>query len=854
LKDIKKFINQISTVLKSLGLNTIIFSFLTTIFLLLIHQLNDVKSPIITLFEKICEFEWSEVRVTVVFLVLLVVFLLIVKFSRPTLEFIKKIYSFNYITILDKIIASLLFGLILYRGMTLYWLKDVNFIVDYYVLMGILSINFSFRIYKVSKLEIKKHYNIGFISDIPAKEDLLNRGNIVESLTNSIKGVSVEGSFVIGMYGEWGEGKTTILNMVEEKLKLADDTHVIRFEPWYYNSMDAIIKNFFDLICETLGKKHLSLDLIILISDYRDLLLNALKGLKANKVAEMLIPNFSSRQNINNIKNKIEEKLKKLDQKVVIFIDDLDRMERNEILLVFKLVKLFSDFNNFIYVLSFDRKRVERILIREMTADKSYLDKIIQVGFELPKVPNETLTNILIKFLDTFISQFEIKLNQDTIRKIQRIVPEISVLFDDVRKIKRFYNLLCIKYPMAKEKINFYDYFVITVIEFLFPVQFEEIYKHKNKFVYYLSDMIFRREDISKERKNYYDDFFAKVKDEEKKKILKKLLSSIFTSISYYEMGYGSLVSNYAVNYDNLQNKSIEDSKFFDYYFTFEKNDFMLMNDKIEEFILILNHGEDFNEINQKFESLVRTFSSEEQVTFFQNFKGYIKNIGINKYSLFVRVIYNNSFLYDDKHRGFMQLSAYSHAEAIVADVIRATHLDKIKRDLLEDVVIHCNDLEFARGVLYFSKRHAEENLQFNHIKEDCINLFKKRIKKKYLEDEANIFLENQKAYGMWVFANYIDDKKQLADYYYKMIEREPKNIIKFLSIFRTEVTSYSPDDSWTEVTFNSEFFTQYFDKEKINKYVQSYKNQNNLNKKEEELIKLFEDFYNGKLTENIYM
>ncbi|HDR4712717.1 TPA: hypothetical protein R3D77_001353 [Bacillus cereus] len=833
-------------VIKSFGIETIILSILVTISLITLHYFAKIQSPSVLVWNRVIDFDWTGIWAFILYLSGVLIILLGIKYKGFFYGIKDKIHYFTYVTIIDKALASLFIGLIIYKAITVFGVEKLSFIVEYYVLLVLIFVFIVSRINKIIRIVAREKSSQQFAGDDPATEDLLNRKNTVASLSNAIKGVNVKGSFVIGMYGEWGEGKTTILDMIERDLGEGKDyIHVIRFEPWYFKSIDSIIKNYFDLICESLGKKMMTLDLMMLISDYRDLLLDSIEGFKIKKVISMVIPDFTSRQNVNTVKNKIEDKLKKLDQKVVIFIDDLDRMEREEILLIFKMVKLFSDFDNFIYILSFDKKRIERILWREMKSDKDYLDKIIQVGFTLPKVPHGTYETILIDYLNNFIKDRELTIDRESKDKIQSSLQSISALFDDVRKIKRFYNLLNIKFAMLKTNVNFYDFLIITLIEFSFPVQHREVLRNKNKFVYYFSDIASQISNahIHKNRKEYYNEFFSKVANEDKQEILKKIMGSIFTSVKNYKNGYDNLVST-NVNYDSIPRKSIEDDQFFDFYFTFEKTEYMILNDKIEELLLGLSNDRDKN--NFKFVGLFNEMNLAEQVQFFKNINGYLKDMDSNSYSTLVKIIYSNSPMYNNTDSSFMDFSVFNHATATIAKIIDCVNTKELKKNLLEEVLIECVDLEFVKRVLDFAERQAE-NTGYEYIVNDCKNLFKTKLKKKYIDLCANIFVDNQKKHGMWVLMQCIDNTEEVIEYYYKLIEKNPRNIIKFLSIFQARIDSFQDDKIWKEIRFNDRDFNMYFDKEKINEYVRVCEEVNStITEEEKTIINLFKEFYNN--------
>ena len=85
--------------------------------------------------------------------------------------------------------------------------------------------------------------------DLPittASEDILNRGSFADSLAQTLLQSYFSSSFAIGLYGEWGSGKTSLLNMVFEKVEKANaDTIIIKFNPWLCSDPKQLISQFF---------------------------------------------------------------------------------------------------------------------------------------------------------------------------------------------------------------------------------------------------------------------------------------------------------------------------------------------------------------------------------------------------------------------------------------------------------------------------------------------------------------------------------------------------------------------------------------------------------------------------------
>jgi KAP family P-loop domain len=84
-------------------------------------------------------------------------------------------------------------------------------------------------------------------------------------------------------------------------------------------------------------------------------------------------------------KNELANELRKLNQNVLIIMDDIDRLTPNETANLFQLVKTNGDFPKIIYLLLCQRDTVEHALKIALELDgKQYLKKIVNVGFDIP--------------------------------------------------------------------------------------------------------------------------------------------------------------------------------------------------------------------------------------------------------------------------------------------------------------------------------------------------------------------------------------------------------------------------------------------------------------------------------------
>lgn len=90
-------------------------------------------------------------------------------------------------------------------------------------------------------------------------------------------------------------------------------------------------------------------------------------------------------------RDKITQVLKGLEKPIIVVLDDVDRLSASEIRDVFKLVRLTASFPNIIYIVACDRLRVEQALEEQGLSGRDYLEKIIQLPFDLPEVPKHIL-------------------------------------------------------------------------------------------------------------------------------------------------------------------------------------------------------------------------------------------------------------------------------------------------------------------------------------------------------------------------------------------------------------------------------------------------------------------------------
>ena len=220
-----------------------------------------------------------------------------------------------------------------------------------------------------NKTELK-----GFSVDNTEIELEDNQIKYAKTLVKKLKNTNLsKESFAVGITGEWGSGKSTFLNTMKKEIKEAKFAEIVEFNPWLCNSPEQVTQDFFATLIDKLSPKHSTLSRNI--NKYAKLL---------NKIAKPSLSFFGidldltpSDDSLNKLKENISDKLAKLPKKVVILIDDTDRLEGNEVFEILRLIRNTADFKNVIYIATYDKEYVTDVLKGNKIKDPSaYLEKI----------------------------------------------------------------------------------------------------------------------------------------------------------------------------------------------------------------------------------------------------------------------------------------------------------------------------------------------------------------------------------------------------------------------------------------------------------------------------------------------
>lgn len=434
----------------------------------------------------------------------------------------------------------------------------------------------------------------GFSSDRPIEhfdEDKLNREPFARLLADAISRWSGKDSLVLALNGEWGSGKSSVKNLLlstlaESKLK---QPYIVEFNPWEWAGQETISKAFFEQISRSLGSTNGNKNLKkvakkiraygrylnsgeSLISGIAAAAPNALAAGAALSSAVATDPTYKNisllvlsialawsaalkwgsgmaeslakliegrieEPTLPQIKAQLSKALKSLSMPVLVIVDDIDRLRRDETRLLFQLVKANGDFPNVVYLLLYQRDIVEEMLNEPGGATgRAYLEKIIQVPFDMPAVEQSRLANELFSNLSRILdSDPRIAKRFNERRWVNLYDGALQTFFTTLRNVYRYAGTLSFYAEMLKGERAFeanpIDLIAMECLRFFEPQAYREIASSK--------ELLTKLHDRSRATAIAAEiDKIVAMVSEDRRESMRELLKQVFPPIEFVFGGY----------------------------------------------------------------------------------------------------------------------------------------------------------------------------------------------------------------------------------------------------------------------------------------------------------------------------
>jgi hypothetical protein len=331
-------------------------------------------------------------------------------------------------------------------------------------------------------------------ADTVAEKDFLGRnafaGQIVHSLHTFFG--DQKDSLVVGISGKWGTGKSTLLDYIKKQLDLihqdqADRYKVLSFNSWGHTADNDLERSFLEKVVQAVSvldwkdkaatandkfKKYLGyLDYVKFAGHIHPMIKSVLDGAEEyrNKVDVV---------SLEEVRLEANRLLEESGIRLYILIDDLDRLTPKEITTLFRVLKVNLNLSNTIFVVAYDKQVVVQALEREYGVDgEKYLEKIIQVDFNIPQVSEAQIEELFFEKMSGFLSKIGHAFNRTACRSVWRI-HGLKEYFRSVRDLNRYFNNLILSLPNIVGEVNLFDFLVLDAIKTFDAGAYHRMYGH----------------------------------------------------------------------------------------------------------------------------------------------------------------------------------------------------------------------------------------------------------------------------------------------------------------------------------------------------------------------------------------
>ncbi|MGE8279686.1 MAG: KAP family P-loop NTPase fold protein [Stenotrophomonas sp.] len=421
-----------------------------------------------------------------------------------------------------------------------------------------------------------------------SSEDILGRTSIAESFVRRVLRLNAKEGLVVGVMGPWGTGKTSFLNLTKNFFG-DQQSPVIFFNPWLFSGAQQLVDKFFEELSAELRMRSLTVESEALRA-YGD----ALAGFDWIPVGGTwfkflggvfkLISSGIQPKGINAIRDKVRVELAKLKCPIVVVIDDMDRLSTEEIRDIFRLVRLTASFPNIIYILSFDRVRVEQALKQDGLEGRAYLEKILQLGYELPLIPDVAMQSNILKAIEYATRSVMENQRFDEVRWPDIFIEIIRPLVRHMRDLNRYAAHIQGVVEELGGRVALEDVLAIEAVRVFLPDTYGLIVQNSSDLtsIQWISSS---EKDVVKGRLQGIIDAAGNQRD-----LVESLFDRVFpaTRSSLGDVQYSSSPGIWS------RGRQLADVNVFDYYLTRVEGDALVSANRAEQAFEILANGGDF--------------------------------------------------------------------------------------------------------------------------------------------------------------------------------------------------------------------------------------------------------------------
>ncbi|MBC3809987.1 KAP family P-loop NTPase fold protein [Undibacterium aquatile] len=695
-----------------------------------------------------------------------------------------------------------------------------------------------------------------FASDRPItkiENDLLGRADFSTDLADAMASWHGNDSLVVALHGDWGSGKSSIKNMALSRLEEIQENKpdVIEFSPWEWAAQEKITASFFQEISKSIGRKDKSKSgkkLAETLKKYGRYLntgesvlsglsgalptlfvLATVVGLGGNFSDEAWVKNVCSSilfvlgvwaatlkwgkdlvsklsgnidetskeraQSLSDIRQELNSLLKRRNNPLIVVMDDLDRLTSSQLRMVFQLVKANLEFPNVVFLLLFQRDIVEDKMNDGMQRGRDYLEKIIQVPFDIPQIEITRLHSLLFEKLDKIIEQDKSAAKMfDSSRWGNIFHGSLHAYFDNLRNVYRYTSTLSFHFALLKGKkafeVNPVDLIAIECLRVFEPNVYREIARSKEILTKNSSD---RYGENKGSTITLIEGFLDKASPN-KREFVKEMVEQLFPTIQWALGGVqysGSSANTW------LREMRVCHASNFDKYFQFSIPSGELSNSDLQEMLSLTSDAEEFCSfiLSLKERGILKNALSQ--------FEAFTEIIPLENGNAYIKGLLDIGDQIDHKSIGFTMFSSNTHAVRLTVWFLRRIDDMEERGKLLLECFKASRGISIVEQILQADENRREKldvdqvllDREFDQLKAE----FVKKLDQMAVGSPDELLTHEHLVSFLYRWKRWGDEKKVIN--WLKCQAESAEGCIELLKRFAGKSSSHSSGDYVAKIT-----------------------------------------------------
>ncbi len=609
----------------------------------------------------------------------------------------------------------------------------------------------------------------GPLPTIDPDVDQLGRIPFCTALLERLSITAPDGALVIGLSGSWGSGKSTVLNYCAGELeKLPNGPRVIAFDAWLFRGSGRTIEGLLGLIGEEIENNYL----------YRNARSVARQLAKLLSVGEPRLRELPKIFEPSDDPVKQREKFAKLiadtNERFVVLIDDLERLNQEEIHAVLKTVREGALVPGITYLLSYDRAHLVELLGAAGGVGIGYLDKIIQEEMELSRPELSKWRAFAQGELNLILAGADDKLAKDFHERLVGVEEEIAEILQTPRHLKRVRLAVQHISGRLRKVLNPFDLLVLELLRQRYRGLYDLIRKHPNfacdarGFEDLLRGLPGGTEKTLQPFKDAVAEYLKGTGLD--RPAIEKLLAAIFPSIlsSHVKLSEGIC----------FRFRRICDQSYFDWYFNLTPTGYVPEQEKIENMIDALNQIPTLEDRKKLLADYLLIPGATSLRDRFASIRFYAVDIQPDAILPTVEAFLDSAEMFAAMEENPNRNEDNSCA-VLVSEIIAQRPSEAEVAEGMEYAILHSPNVLFASELLILAGYELSPDSEPSPIIIRCQQAFDCFIEKNFIAPKHDIFANELNIRG--IVTEFYSDKSRMRDYLVGLLATNPANWLKLL-------------------------------------------------------------------------